>query len=151
MKVSCKNAAKSMWNGKYMARNTPFGGTDLAAFLTHRIAELRPRKSQVEIAAEAGFVNPNMISMLKAGTTKLAFDRVADLAKALEADPARLFRMALLQSGHETTRPVVEEIFGTLVSRNEVGWLDAIRAASGETDPTLTVRSRTAILGIFGK
>jgi len=114
-------------------------------------AELRPRKSQVEIAAEAGFVNPNMISMLKAGTTKLAFDRVADLAKALETDPARLFRMALLQSGHETTRPVVEEIFGTLVSRNEVGWLDAIRVASGETDPTLTVRSRAAILGIFGK
>jgi hypothetical protein len=66
-------------------------------------------------------------------------------------DPARLFRMALLQSGHETTRPVVEEIFGTLVSRNEVGWIDAIRVASGETDPTLTVRSRTAILGIFGK
>ncbi len=134
-----------------MTRQSPYAGTELSAFITHRIAELRPKKSQIEIATEAGFVNPNMVSMIKAGTSKLALDRVADLAKALETDPARLFRMALLQSGHETTRPVVEEIFGTVVSRNEVAWLEAIRDASGNTDPTLTVRARAAIRGIFGK
>src|SRR5690606_27581437 len=77
-----------------MARNNPYGGTDLAAYLTHRVAELRPRKSQVDIALEAGYPNANMISMLKAGSTKLALDRVVDLAKALDADPARLFRMS---------------------------------------------------------
>lgn len=134
-----------------MARNKPYGGTELAAFLTHRVAELKPKKSQVEIAAEAGYPNPNMISMLKDGTTKLALDRVADLARALETDPARLFRMALLQSGHETTRPVVEEVFGTIVTRNEVSWLNAIREASGHTDPTLTARARAGIRGVFGK
>lgn len=134
-----------------MARNKPYGGTELAAFLTHRIAELKPKKSQAEIAAEAGYPNANMISMLKDGSTKLAVDRVVDLAKALEADPARLFRMALLQSGHETTRPVIEEVFGTIVTRNEVVWLDAIREASGHADPTLTARARTGIRGIFGK
>ncbi len=134
-----------------MARSKPYGGTELAAFLTHRIAELRLKKSQVEIAADAGYANPNNISMLKNGTTKLALDRVADLARALEVDPARLFRMAILQSGHETTRPVIEEIFGRIITRNEVGWLDAIREASGHTDPTITVRSRASIRGIFGK
>ncbi len=134
-----------------MARNKPYGGTDLAAFLTHRIVELRPRKSQVEIASEAGFANPNMLSMLKAGTTKLALDRVADLARALETDPARLFQMALLQSGHETTRAVIEEIFGTLVTRNEVGWLAELRDASDNVDPSLTTRSRAALRAIFGK
>jgi len=150
-KSSSKDAARSLWNRNKMARNKPYGGTELAAFITHRIAELRPRKSQIEIASEAGYPNPNMLSMLKSGTTKLALDRVAALAKALETDPARLFRMALLQSGHETTRPVIEEVFGTVVTRNEVAWLEAIREASGNTDPTLTVRARGAILGIFGK
>ncbi len=119
-----------------MARNKPYGGTELAAFITHRITELRPRKSQVEIASEAGYPNPNMLSMLKSGTTKLALDRVVNLAKALETDPARLFQLALLQSGHETTRPVIEDVFGSVVSRNEVSWLEAIREASGNTDPT---------------
>jgi len=134
-----------------MARNKPYGGTDLAAFIAQRITELRPRKSQAEIASEAGYQNANMLSMLKAGTTKLSLDRVANLAKALEADPARLFQMALLQSGHETTRSVIEEVFGSVVTRNEIGWLGAIREASGNIDPTMTVRARVAIFGIFGK
>jgi hypothetical protein len=59
--------------------------------------------------------------------------------------------MAMLQSGHETTRPVVEEVSGTIVSRNEADWLKAIREASGETDSMLTGRARSAIRGIFGK
>lgn len=134
-----------------MARNKPYAGTKLAGFVAHRIAELRPYKSQAQIASEAGFANANMLSMIKAGTAKLALDRVADLARALDTDPARLFRMAMLQSGHETTRSVVEEVFDTLVSRNEIAWLLAIREASGETDPTLTARARAAIFGIFGK
>ncbi len=134
-----------------MARNKPYAGTDLAAFLTHRIAELRSHKSQGELASEAGFVNPNMLSMLKSGTTKLALDRVADLAKALETDPARLFQMALLQSGHETTRAVIEEIFGTIVTRNEAAWLAELRDASDHVDPSPTTRSRAALRAIFGK
>ncbi|WP_102107397.1 transcriptional regulator [Oceaniglobus roseus] len=134
-----------------MARTKPYGGTDVAAFLTHRIAELKPRKSQAEIAAEAGFNNANMMSMLKAGTSKLALDRVPDLARALDCDPARLFRLALLQSGHETSRAVVTEVFGGLVTRNENTWLEAIRVASDETDPSLTSRARAAIFAIFGK
>jgi hypothetical protein len=45
----------------------------------------------------------------------------------------------------------VEEIFGTIVSRNEVVWLEELRDASGDTDPALTSRARSAIRGIFGK
>jgi len=40
-----------------MARTTPYGGTELSKFITHRVAELKPRKSQAEIASEAGFIN----------------------------------------------------------------------------------------------
>ena len=37
-----------------MAPKTPYADSRLSAFLTKRILELRPRKSQLEIAAKAG-------------------------------------------------------------------------------------------------
>jgi len=115
------------------------------------ILDLRPRKSQYEIASEAGFTNVNMLSMIKSGKTKLPLDRVPALAKALACDPSRLFQMAIAQSGNQTTSSAISEIFGTIVTRNEVGWLQAIREASGNTDPTITLRARAAVFGIFGK
>lgn len=129
----------------------PHANTDLAKFIEKRVLELRPHKSQATIASEAGFVNPNMLTMIKSGTSKLPLDRVPALARALECDPKRLFKMALEQAGAETTLTAIEEIFGTIVSRNEVAWLEEIRDASGGTDPSLTARSRTAIRAIFGK
>ncbi len=134
-----------------MPPKPPHADTKISTFLTQRILELRPRKSQNEIASEAGFTNVNMLSMIKSGKTKLPLDRVPALAKALDCDPSRLFQMAIAQSGNETTTSAITEIFGTIVTRNEVGWLEAIREASGNTDPTITVRARAAVFGIFGK
>lgn len=73
------------------------------------------------------------------------------LAKALEVDPRLLFKMAIEQSSYETTSEVIDEIFGTIVSRNEVTWLEALREASDHKDPALTTRSRTALRSIFNK
>ena len=130
--------------------NRPYADSDLARFITKRILELKP-KTQIDIAKEAGFVNPNVISMLKSGATKLPLDRVLALAKALECDPRRLFLLALEQAGLETERAALAQIFGTIVTDNEVKWLDEIRDASGHTDPNLTTRSRTALRAIFAK
>ena len=134
-----------------MAPTPPYADTRLAAYLTKRILELRPRKSQQEIATEAGFINVNMMSMLKSGKSKIPLDRVSALAKALEVDPRLLFKMAIEQSSYETTSKVIDEIFGTIVSRNEVIWLEALRDASDHKDPALTTRSRTALRSIFNK
>ena len=68
----------------------PYRTSRLAQFVTRRVLELKPRKTQAQIAAEAGFPNPNMISMIKGGASKLALDRVPSLAVALECDPARM-------------------------------------------------------------
>ncbi|WP_348657499.1 helix-turn-helix transcriptional regulator, partial [uncultured Sulfitobacter sp.] len=125
--------------------------TKLAVYLTKRVLELRPRKSQLEIATEAGFINVNMMSLLKSGKSKVPLDRVAALAKALEVDPRLLFRMAIQQSSYETTSEVIDEIFGTIVSRNEVVWLEALRDASDHKDPALTTRSRAALRSLFNK
>jgi len=134
-----------------MTKSLPYSQTRLTKYLQKRILELRPRKNQVEIATEAGFVNTNMLSMIKSGKTRLPLDRVPALARALDCDPKFLFKLAIEQSGSETTLSAIEDIFGTIVTRREVAWLAEIRDASDHVDPTLTSRARAAIRGIFGK
>jgi hypothetical protein len=134
-----------------MSRTKPHAQSRLAKFVNKRVLELAPRKSQADIAAEAGFVSPNMMSMVKSGASKLALDRVPALAAALETDPKHLFLIALDQHGLETAKAAVEEIFGTVVTKNETAWLAAIREASEHSDPTLTSRGRGAIRGVFNK
>jgi hypothetical protein len=129
----------------------PFAGTRLTAFLTSRVLELRPRKSQAEIATAAGFGNANMMSMLKAGSVRLPLDRVPALALALETDPVHLFLLAIEQLAGDTTAMAFQKIFGTVVTENELDWVRALREASDGTNPSLTRRGRTAIFGVFGK
>lgn len=134
-----------------MTRKRPYQNSRLTRFLEKRILELRPVKNQAEIAAQAGFVNPNVVTMIKNGATKLPIDRVPALAKALDCDARRLFLLALEQGGGETTEAAVREIFGTIVTRNEVSWIEEIRSASDHSDPSLTTRSRAALRAIFAK
>jgi hypothetical protein len=129
----------------------PHADTRLTRFLEKRILELRPRKSQLEIATEAGFINANVLSMIKSGTSKLPLDRVPALARALGCDPKRLFIMAVEQLGGDTTDLAIRQIFGTLVTENEVSWLEEIRNASDHSDPSLTSRARAALRAIFGR
>ena len=129
----------------------PHEDTRLAKFLKNRILELKPKKSQAQIADEAGFVNPNMLTMLKQGASKLPVDRVPELAKALETDPALLLRLALEQSEGSTAAAAIFEILGQPITANEMTWITEIREASGDTDPRLTSRAKTAIRGVFGK
>ncbi|MBS0123115.1 helix-turn-helix domain-containing protein [Thetidibacter halocola] len=129
----------------------PHANTRLAKFVEHRILGPSGVKTQKEIAREAGFTNANVLSMIKSGDTKLAIDRVPALAKALDCDPKVLCLMALEQTGLETTLAAVREIFGTIVTANEVAWIEELRDASDHADPRLTQRARAAIRGIFGK
>jgi transcriptional regulator with XRE-family HTH domain len=129
----------------------PYEDTRLAKFINQRIMELRPRKSQNEIAIEAGFVSRNMLSMLKGGASKLPVDRVPSLAKALDCDPAYLLRLTLEQIEGNTAADALMEIMGTAVTENEKAWLQELRAASHNTDPRMTTLSRAAIRAIFGK
>ncbi|THH34366.1 XRE family transcriptional regulator [Aliishimia ponticola] len=129
----------------------PHETTRLAKFIERRVLELKPKKTQAEIAVEAGYVNQNMITMIKQGSTKVALDRVPALAKALDCDPAFLMRLALEQAIGSTGAEAVLEVFGDPVTSNELAWLDAIRDASGNTDPRLTSRSQLTIRTMFGR
>ena len=129
----------------------PYEGTRLTTFLQKRILELRPIKTQAEIASEAGFVNANMISIVKSGSARLPIDRVPALAKALNTDPRHLLQLALEQWVGGTAARTFDEIFGTVVTLNEISWLNEIRDASGHSDPALTTRARSSLRVIFGK
>ncbi|TNC49555.1 XRE family transcriptional regulator [Rubellimicrobium rubrum] len=114
----------------------------LATFLRTRIAELAPTKSQKEIAQQAGYTNANMVTMLKQGDTKLALDRVAALAPALEVDPGRLYLLALHQDGHATTAREIEEIFNAIleIRTNRDLMSHVARFIETRTSPTTTDR-----------
>lgn len=134
-----------------MPLTKPYADTRLPAFVAKRILELRPIKSQAEIAGETGFPNPNMISMVKSGAIRVPLDRVPALAEALQVDPARLLQLALEQWAGSAAARAFDRIFDTVVSKNEIGWLTEIRDASDHTDPVMTTRTRSAIRAIFGK
>jgi SOS-response transcriptional repressor LexA len=129
----------------------PHADTPAAKFINARINEISHRKSQQEMAREAGFKNSNMITLLKLGSTKLALDRVPGMAKALEVDPALLTRVTLALSVGTTAAAALIECFGSPVTENEQGWLGELRDASENSDPRLAGRARTALRGIFGK
>ncbi len=129
----------------------PHADSRLAKFLNTRLLELKHLKTQAQIAEEAGFVNPNMLTMIKQGATKLPLDRVPDLAKALDTDRALLLRLAFEQSEGSTIAAAIYEIIGEPVTENERGWLVEIRDASGDTDPRLTSRAKAAIRSVLTK
>lgn len=134
-----------------MTMTYPYQNTATAKLVADRIRDLSHRKTQAEIASEAGFPNANMMTFLKNGRNKVPLDRVPTLAKALEVDPAYLMRLALDQAVGVTAAQAITEIFGTPVTENERSWIGALREASDNSDPRITARGRTALRGVFGK
>ena len=134
-----------------MTARKPYADTALTIYLEKKILELRAVKTQAEIAGEAGFVNANVLSLIKSGSARLPLDRVPALAQALNVDPARLLFLALEQSAGSAAARVFEKIFSTAVTSNEHGWITELREASGNSDPAITTRARAALRGLFGK
>ena len=129
--------------------STPFKDTLVSAFIRKRILELRSRKNQADIAQEAGFRQPNVLSMIKSGQTKLPLDRVPGLAKALECDPRHLFGLAIKQPGFESVENVLQEIYGVVVTRNEQTWVETVRQLSEYSDPPVTARHHRGLKEMF--
>lgn len=123
--------------------------SEIAKFLDKRIYELSHRKSQRDIAREIGFVNDNVIAMLKSGRTKVPLDRVMSIAKALETDPRELFVLALTQTGNEKDRAAFQQIVGEF-SENEQEIIGVIRKFSNGADPKLSVVFKKILRALFG-
>lgn len=120
---------------------------ELAQLLNDRISELSARKSQGEIATEAGFTSKNVLSIIKNGGSKLAMDRVESTAKALEMPVEDLVVPALRQYYSED---VLEMIANALVRRRTnftKTELELVAIARGamDTNDNLSFESRELI------
>ncbi len=129
----------------------PYSETPMAHYLTKRIQALSGIKNQREIAAEIGYDKPNMISMFKRGETKVPLDKIPLLAKALQVDPAHLFRLAMEQQW-PGMKAVVDEIFKNIASDNETeNLLKPWRKITKERDPSPDSRSAEILERAFNE
>ena len=109
----------------------------VAQFISKRIDA--SEKSQREIATEAGFDNPNVLTMFKQGHTKIPLSRVGALARALNTDPAHLLRLVMSEYTPETWA-AIEEIFGgAVLTKNERELITFYRHVSDNTDPPAVI------------
>ena len=124
----------------------PYANSVLARFLDRRIDELRGVKTQREIADIAGFKRSNIISMFKSGETQLPLERIPAFARALQVDPAHLFRLAMQDRWPELSA-TIDEIFGRrMASANEEAiLLTPWRGATSNSDPAPNARIEAAV------
>lgn len=102
--------------------------TNVAQFIAQRIRATG--KSQRDIAIEAGFASPNMVTMLKQGKTKLPLGKVGQVAKALETDPVRLLKMALSEY-HPDLWQATRNYFDEALTEDELKMVQAFRRHVG--------------------
>jgi len=107
----------------------------VAEYLTRQID--LSGKTQAEIAQEAGFNKPNIISMIKKGETKLPVSKIANMARALNLDPLNLFRMVMSEYEPETWAIIEEGVLHQpVISDNEYEIIRTIRK-SGKANPKI--------------
>ena len=129
-------------------RERPFGNTKLTKFLDKHIDGLKGELSQRDIATALGYRRANLISMLKAGDMSLPLEKVPALAKAIKVDPAHLLRLGLEEHWPDQMR-VINEVFGGVVTKNEMKLLEAFRSATHSRDPQPTREQVAQIQDIF--
>lgn len=102
--------------------------SQVASFISTRIRITG--KKQIDIAEEAGFDKPNVITMIKQGKTKLPLAKVGAMARALETDPTHLLKLCLSEYQPETweaVSPYMEE----MLTSDEMKFIRAIRNWAG--------------------
>jgi hypothetical protein len=82
--------------------------TNVTTYITNAINV--SSKPQYQIAKEAGFPKPNVLSMIKAGQTRVPLARVKSLAVALDLD-ARDLLQRCVQEYHPEIWQVIVDIF----------------------------------------
>lgn len=84
-------------------------------------------KSQKDIAREAGWQKPNVLSMMKQGITKVPLDKVPALAKACGVDPAHFLQIAMMEYQPAVWEVIIKTI-GEPLSEDEKKLLEEYRS-----------------------
>ena len=104
-------------------------------------------KSQLDIAREAGFNKPNIITMIKQGRTKLPISKVGPMATSLGIDPLHLYKLAMEEYEPETWKAVQELILKQpFVTQNEMEIIEVVRSANVVNPKVRTQEDRIRLL-----
>lgn len=99
----------------------------LATMVEERLEELSPYKTHAEVAEEMGFVSRNFVTIIKSGKSKLALNRVADMARVLDMAVEPLFLAALRQYYDQDVIDLMRASFAEKMSPAERDVLDLAR------------------------
>lgn len=100
------------------------------------------RKTRDQIASEAGFARPNVLSMIRKGQMKVPLTSAPKLAVALGLDPGAFLRRVLEEYQPELLE-VIDKTSGVgLLTQNEVKILECIRTATKNLDPALVTKEQ---------
>ena len=106
--------------------------TTVASLLCELLAA--SKKTQRQISEEVGLESPNLITMFKNGTSKLPVNRIACLAKALNADPAHLLRVAMSEYSPDAWAAIEQNLGVTALTANELDLVRKFRIATANKD-----------------
>lgn len=103
----------------------------LASLIETRIMELASSKTQTEIAEQMGFPSSNFLAMVKKGRSKLALNRIEDMARILDMDFKKLFEAALRQYYSEDVIALMRRTFSEAETEEEHDLLEMARRHMG--------------------
>lgn len=106
---------------------------ELAEWLNGNLSR-RTDMTNDEMAEEMGYARSNIISMWRTGRSRIPLERLPDLSKMLNVSMAELLPMWIEQYAPQV-RVEVGKMFNRLVSENEFEVVQAVRDASGQTNP----------------
>jgi len=86
-------------------------------------------KSQTEIAQQAGFDKPNVITMIKQGKTKVPLNKIGSMAKALEIDPVHFMKMCLNEYLPDLADTIQQITNQPIITKNEMDFITVIRSS----------------------
>ena len=107
--------------------------TTVAAYISKLMAE--SDKTQRQISEETGFESPNLITMIKNGTSKLPINRVANLARSLNTDPAHMLRVVMSEYSPDSWAAIEQNMGGFVLTANELDLVRKFRLATADKDP----------------
>jgi hypothetical protein len=123
-------------------QNSPAPAASFVEYL--QFAFDRSPKTEAEIARELGYSKPEIIKLMRSGTTKVPIDRIPALARSLNVEPAHMMTLALEDYAPQMLR-ALEETFEFLATPNEREIIKVVRHLSNNSDPRLTAALRQEI------
>lgn len=117
-----------------------------AEFLARAIAD--SGKTQREIARDAGFDRPNVLSMMKQGVTRVPIERIPALARALGID-AKPFIEIAMEEYHPKMWRAIRGQAGTRLSPAEEELLVLFRLADLQDEIELDEKAKALLEAAF--